>query len=250
MNRTLLGAIVVFVALAFVLTSASLGTAQGATVLPGQAATPAVSSPCAQTLVHLGTASHFRILAATTVTSTGNTVVRGNLGVSPGTAVTGFPPGKVTGTMHVNDTTALSAQADLLMAFNNASARTHCETNVSGNLGGSTLSPGLYVSTSSLAISSGNLTLNAHGHPNAVFIFVMASTFTTSTGLSVILTGGANATHVFWIVGSSATVGTLSSVSGSILAYASITLTKDAILHGSALALNGAVTLDANQVRT
>lgn len=249
MNRTMIGALGVFVAFGLALTSASVGAAQGAAVLPGQAAGLAVANSCSQTLVHLGTSANFRVLAGSTVTNTGLTVIQGSLGVSPGTAVTGFPPGKVTGSIHANDTSAISAHASLMTAFNNASARTSCATNVSGNLGGTTLGAGLYISTSSLAISSGNLTLDAHGHANAVFIFVMASTFSTSTGLGVILTGGANATHVFWIVGSSATIATGSNVSGNVLASASITVTTGAILHGRALAINGAVTLDANQVR-
>ena len=249
MDRTLTIALGVFAALAIVVTSASLGTAYAAAVPTGQAATLATSSTCAQTLVHLGSAGNYRVLAGSTVTNTGKTVVQGALGVSPGTAVTGFPPGRVTGVIHSNDSSAISAQADLVTAYNNASARATCASMVAGNLGGTTLGPGLYVSTSSLSISSANLTLDAHGHSNAVFVFVMASTFSTSTGLGVVLTGGANATHVFWVVGSSATIATGSSVSGNLLASASITLTTGAILHGRALAINGAVTLDTDQVR-
>jgi len=246
MNRILVGAVVAFAAFAFVLSSAAVGTSHGAAVQNGSSVAPGT---CTQSLVNLGTAGHFRVLAGSTVTNTGLTVVHGDVGVSPGTAITGFPPGVVVGTIHANDTNATAAQKDLLTAYNAASLRTNCAVNITGNLGGSTLRPGLYVSTSSLSISSANLTLDAHGHPNAVFVFVIASTFTTSTGLGVTLAGGANATHIFWIVGSSATLATSSSVSGTIIASASITLTTGATLHGRALALNGAVTLDTNQVR-
>src|SRR5213075_3440594 len=116
------------------------------------------------------------------------------------------------------------AKADVTTAFNDAAART-CVITVAGNLGGSTLAPGLYKSTSTLAISSGDLTLDAQGDANAVFIFQMASTLTTTSGRQVILSGGAQAANIFWQVGSSATFGTTSVMKGNILALASITLT-------------------------
>jgi hypothetical protein len=119
---------------------------------------------------------------------------------------------------------------------------------VAGNLGGQTLTPGLYKSTSSLEISSGDLTLDAQGDANAVFIFQMASTLTTTAGRQVILSGGAKAANIVWQVGSSATLGTTSVMKGNILALASITLTTGAALEGRALARTGAVTLDSNAV--
>ena len=122
------------------------------------AATTAGQAPVA-----LGSATTFAVLAGSTVTSTGATTVNGDLGVSPGTAVTGFPPGIVNGTIHVGDPAAAQAQLDLTTAYNDAAGRTVGAITVAGNLGGQTLTPGLYKSTSSLEISSGDLTLDAQG---------------------------------------------------------------------------------------
>jgi hypothetical protein len=136
--------------------------------------------------------------------------------------------------------------ADLTLAYNDAAGRNVAPVTVAGNLGGLTLPPGLYKSTSSLAISSGDLTLDAQGDPNAVFIFQMASTLTTTTGRAVILAGGAKSTNVYWQVGSSATLGTTSVFKGTIMANTSISLNSGAALNGRALARIGAVTLGAN----
>src|SRR5688572_12347796 len=204
------------------------------------------ASTSGETPVALGSASGFGVLAASTVTSTGGTTINGDLGLSPGTAVTGFPPGTVNGTMHVADAAAAQAQLDLTTAFNDAAGRTIDAITVAGNLGGQTLTPGLYKSTSSLEISSGDLTLDAQGNVNAVFIFQMGSTLTTTSGRQVILSGGAKAANIFWQVGSSATLGTTSVFKGTIMADQAITLTTGAALDGRALARIGAVTMDAN----
>jgi hypothetical protein len=196
--------------------------------------------------VVLATAANFAVLAGPTVTSIGATTVNGDLGVSPGAAVTGFPPGLVNGTTHAGDSAAAQAQLDLTTAYNDAAGRTVGAVTVAGNLGGLTLTPGLYKSTSSLEISSGDLTLDAQGDANAVFIFQMASTLTTTAGRQVILSGGAKAANVFWQVGTSATLGTTSVFKGTIMADQSITLTTGATLDGRALARIAAVTLDAN----
>jgi len=197
----------------------------------------------------LGTAgSGFAVLAGSTVANIAFTTVNGDLGLSPGSAVTGFPPGIVTGTQHVADITAAQAQLDLTVAYNDAAGRTLGAIAVAGNLGGMTLPPGLYKSTSSLEISSGDLTLDAQGDANAVFVFQIASTLTTTAGRQVILSGGAKAANVYWQVGTSAVLGTTSVFKGIIMADQSITLTTGATLEGRALARIAAVTLDSNVI--
>jgi Ice-binding-like/Bacterial Ig-like domain len=203
-----------------------------------------------QASVVLGTSANFAVLAGSTATSIGATTVNGDLGVSPGTAVTGFPPGLVNGTKHAGDSAAAQAQLDLTTAYNDAAGRTVGAVTVAGNLGGLTLTPGLYKSTSSLAISSGDLTLDAQGNANAVFIFQMASTLTTTSGRQVILSGGAKASNVFWQVGTSATLGTTSVFKGTIMADQAITLNTGATLDGRALARIAAVTMDSNNIIT
>jgi hypothetical protein len=197
--------------------------------------------------VVIGTTSTFAILAGSTVTNTGATAVTGDLGVSPGAAVTGFPPGTVSGATHAGDATAATAQADLTTAYNDAAGRTAGVISLSGDLTGLTLAPGLYKSTSSLGIT-GNLTLNGLGDANAKFIIQIASTLTTGTGSQVILTGGAQAKNIIWQVGTSATLGANSIFKGTIMADQSITLNTGARLDGRALARVAAVTLDANTV--
>ncbi|MEX2400480.1 MAG: ice-binding family protein [Rhodothermales bacterium] len=198
--------------------------------------------------VELGAAARFGVLGGSTVTSTGNTVINGDLGLSPGSAVDGFPPGQVTGDIFINTPEAVNGQADLTTAYNDAAGRTTNPITVAGNLGGQTLPPGLYKSQTSLEISSGDLTLDAQGDANAVWIFQMGSTLTTTSGRQVVLSGGAEAANVFWQVGSSATIGTTSAFVGTIMADQSITLETGATLDGRALARIGAVTLDENTV--
>jgi ice-binding like protein/Big-like domain-containing protein len=198
--------------------------------------------------VVLGAAGVFAVLGGSTVTSTGATALTGDLGVSPGSAVTGFPPGTRSGSTHAGDATSAAAMAALTVAYNDAAGRTLAPVTVAGNLGGLTLPPGLYKSTSSLAISSGNLTLDARGDANAVFIFQMASTLTTTSGRAVILSGNAKSSNVFWQVGTSATLGTTSVFKGTIMANQSITLNTGASLNGRALARIGAVALSGNAV--
>jgi hypothetical protein len=192
--------------------------------------------------VGLGTAETYSVLAGSTVTSTGATTLSGDLGLSPGTSVTGAPA--VGGITHVTDAAALQAKSDLTTAYDDAAARTPATT-VSGDLVGQTLTTGVYKSTSSLAVS-GTLTLNGGGNPNAVFIFQLGSTLTTATASNIALIGGAQSSNVFWQVGSSATLGTGSTFSGTILALTSITVTTGTAFHGRALARDGAVSLDTN----
>ena len=198
--------------------------------------------------VGLGTAGSFAVLGGTTVTNTGPSVISGDLGVSPGTAVTGFPPGIVTsGTIHSADGVANGAQSDLTTAYNDAAGRSPT-ANVPAFIGaGQTLAPGVYKASSSLDVG-GSLTLDAGGDPNAVFIFQAPSTLITDSASSVILTNGAQACNVFWQVGSSATLGTNSAFTGSILALTSISVNTGDTVMGRALARNGAVTLDDDTI--
>ena len=200
-----------------------------------------------QAPVPLGSAATFGVLAATTVTSSGATTIDGDLGVSPGNTVSGAPT--VSGTTHLGDPTAAQAQLDLTIAYNDAAGRTLDSVLVAGNLGGQTLAPGLYTSGTSLEITSGDLTLDAQGDPDAVWIFQMASTLVTTDGRQVILSGGAQAANVFWQVGSSATIGGSSVFKGNILAHTSITMNSSGtVLGGRLLAMHGAVALDANTI--
>jgi hypothetical protein len=208
------------------------------------------SAPAAQgpALVDLDCAAGFAILAGSTVTNTGPTIISGgDLGLSPGSAVTGFPPGTISGgVIRINDVVANNAKTCLTTAYNDAAGRTTAPITVSGNIGGQTLAPGLYKSTSTLAISSGDLTLA--GPADAVWIFQIASTLTTTAGRQIILSGGAQAKNIFWQVGTSATLGTTSVFQGNILADQSITLETGAMLNGRALTRIAAVSLDSNKV--
>jgi hypothetical protein len=193
--------------------------------------------------VPLGSDSTFAVLAGSTVTNAGPTIVTGNLGVSPGTAVTGFGPGTGTvtgGAIHAGDPTAAQAQLDLTVAFNNAAGR--APGAVPADIGGLVIAPGVWRAPVSLAIT-GNVTLDGGNNPNSVFIFQMASTLTTSVNSSVTLINRANACNVFWEVGSSATLNTGSVFSGTMLAQASISIGTGSTINGRALARVGAVTM-------
>ncbi len=203
--------------------------------------------------VVLGTAGTFRVLAGSTITNTGvTTSIDGDAGVFPGTAVAGLLPGNVTGTIFAGGPIAETAKVDLLAAYNDAQSRSTNAISLPGQLGGLTLAPGLYVNASTSGISgtgpNGILTLDAQGDPNAVWIFKMGSTLITDAGTSIVLAGSAQASNIFWQVGSSATLGVNSEFDGTILADASITMNTGAVLHGRALTRVGAVTLDTNQL--
>jgi len=198
----------------------------------------------AQPPVGLGTAGAFAVLAGSAVTNTGPTVMNRDLGVSPGTAITGFPPGLVNGATHSADAVALQAKSDLTAAYDDAAGRTPV-TAISGDLGGQTLTPGVYASRASLLLT-GDVILDAQGDPDAVFVFQVGSTLTTATDSRVQLVNGAAPCNVFWQVGSSATIGTTTTFNGNVLALTSISAKTGASFHGRLLARNGAVTLDDN----
>lgn len=199
------------------------------------------------TTIDLGTADSFAILAGSTVTNTGSSVITGDLGLSPGTSVTGFPPGVLNGTQHVADAVAVQAQTDLVTSYNNAAGQTPVTT-VPTELGGTTKTAGVYDSEDGTFGITGTLTLDAQGDPGAVFIFKTASTLITAGSSIVSLINGAQSCNVFWQVGSSATLGINSTFVGNILALTSITLTNGANVDGRVLARNGAVTLDTNTI--
>jgi serine protease AprX len=189
----------------------------------------------------LGTADSFAVLAGSTITNTGLSTVNGDLGLSPGTAVTGFGPGIVNGTTHAANAVALQAQSDLTAAYDDAAGRIP-PVAAPADLGGLTLTPGVYRNASSLGLT-GELTLDAQGDPDALFVFQAGSTLITASASQVKLVNGAQACNVFWKVGSSATLGTSTRLAGNILALTSISMNDGVTLNGRALARNGAVTL-------
>jgi hypothetical protein len=206
--------------------------------------------------VNLGTANNFAVLAGSTITSTGASVINGgNVGLSPGTAITGFPPATITPpfTIFAADAVALQAQNDLSAAYNTAAGLAPNQTLTGQDLGGLTLTPGVYFFASSAQLT-GVLTLNNEGNPDAVFVFQIGSTLTTASDSSVVtindgsIPGLTPGISVFWQIGSSATLGTGTDFEGNVLANTSITADTGATVDGRLLAKNGAVTLDDNTI--
>lgn len=201
----------------------------------------------AQVTVGLGTAGNFAVLAGETITNTGPTTITGDVGLHPGSSVTGFDSVTLNGALHVADAVAQQAKVDLVAAYDQA-AGSGPATTVATELGGQTLTAGAYNSASGTFEITGTLTLDAQGDPNAVFVFQMASTLVTASASVVNVINGANACNVFWQVGSSATLGTGTVFRGNILALTSIALTTGASIEGRALARNGQVTMDTNTI--
>jgi hypothetical protein len=197
--------------------------------------------------VGLGTAASFSVLGGSTVTNTGPTTMFGDLGLSPGSSVTGAP--HVLGQTHVDDAVAIAAKNDLTTAYNDAASRPS-NGSAGTDLAGQVFLPGVRTASSSLLLSAGSVTLDAQGNPDAVFIFQIGTTLKTGSNTSVSLVNGAQACNVFWQVGSSATLGTGTSFVGTVMALASITATTAATIHGRLLARNAAVTLDTNTITT
>ena len=194
----------------------------------------------------LGTAGNYAVVAGSTITNTGSTVISGKVALSPGTAITGFPPG-VSGTQDVNNAAAIQAQTDLVTTYNDAAGATPFVDMSGVDLGGKTLTPGVYRFSSTAGLT-GTLTLDGQGAVNPTFIFQIGSGLTTASASSVVLINGASPCAVFWQVTSSATLGTTSAFQGNLIALSSITLNTGATLGGRALARNGAVTLDSNVI--
>ncbi len=231
-RRVRLGAGLVALLAATLMTVVSAGTAAGTTTT--SAAVP------------MGTAGGYAVLAGSTITNTGNSVITGDMELSPGTSITGFPPGVNNGTMRTGtNPAAVQAKSDLTTAYNNAAARTP-STPLATELGGKTLTAGTY-NNGTFGLT-GTLILDGRGNSKSVFIFQAASTLITASNSTVTLINGASACNVFWQVGSSATLGTGTKFAGSVLALTSITATTGATVVGRLLARNGAVTMDTNTI--
>ncbi|OFY86466.1 MAG: hypothetical protein A3F72_15765 [Bacteroidetes bacterium RIFCSPLOWO2_12_FULL_35_15] len=233
---------------------------------PAPAATPIVIplQTTAQAMINLQSSANYVILAGSLISNVPTSAVTGNIGLSPaaGSKITGFGGGEITGIIYTVDASGpagsvpnavglTAAKGDLTTAYNEAAGRTSTDiVLLAGNIGGLTLTPGLYKSSGSLQISSGDLTFDAQGNANAVFIIQIASTLNTTSGRKVILKGGALASNIFWQVGTSATLGTTSVFKGTIMADQSISLNTGATIEGRLLARIAAVTINGSTVVT
>jgi Ice-binding-like len=204
----------------------------------------AVAAPAT---VGLGTAASFSVLGGSTVTNTGPTTMFGDLGLAPGSSVTGAP--HVLGQTHVDDAVAIEAKNALTTAYNAAASRP-TEGSAGTDLAGQTFTPGVRTASSALLLSAGSVVLDAQGDPNAVFVFQIGSTLITGSNTTVQLINGAQACNVFWQVGSSATLGTGTRFVGTIMAAETITANTAATIHGRLLARTAAVNMDTNTITT
>lgn len=224
---------------------AILGSAALASVLvAGSILTFSSNAYAATAPVGLRTVGSYSVLGGQTVANTGPTTLDADLGVSPGSAIVGFPPGLAGGSTHAGDAVADQAQSDLVVAYDDTASRAPT-ANIAGDLVGKTLNDGVYKSTGPIAVS-GTLTLDGQGDKNSVFIFQVADTLITASASTVSLINGAQACNVFWQVASSATLGTNSVFIGTVMALTSISVATGAAVQGKALARNGSVTLDQN----
>jgi hypothetical protein len=198
--------------------------------------------------VPLASAASFGVLGGSTVTSTGLTIIHGNVGVSPGTSITGFGPGVVYGTMYAGGPVAAQAQADLATGYNFAAGRQN-PTAIPADIGGMTIAPGLYNALTTLGIT-GTATLDGQNKKNSVFIFQIPDTLTTSVRSRVKLINKANACHVFWQVGTSATLNSASKFRGTLMTAVSISVGSGVKVRGRLLAESGAVTLIDDRINS
>jgi len=205
----------------------------------------AVPAAAQAATVNLATAAPFVALGGAEVTNSGPSVLNGDLGVSPGTSLTGFQFATVNGVTHDNDAVASQAQGNLTTAYNVAAAEPTTADLTGQDLGGLTLTPGAYEFSSSAQLT-GQLTLDAQGVPNAQFVFKIGSTLTTASASSVVMINGASPCNVFWQVGSSATLGSTTAFQGNVMADQSITLNNGASVIGRVLARIGTISLINN----
>jgi Ice-binding-like len=203
------------------------------------------AATAAPATIGLGTAASFSVLAGSTVTNTGPTTMFGDLGLAPGSSVTGAP--HVLGQTHVDDAVAIEAKLNLTTAYNAAASRP-TEGSAGTDLAGQTFTPGVRTAPGALLLSAGSVVLDAQGDPNAVFIFQIGSTLITGSNTTVQLINGAQACNVFWQVGSSATLGTGTRFVGTIMAAETITANTAATIHGRLLAQTAAVNMDTNTI--
>jgi hypothetical protein len=201
------------------------------------------TTTAADAYMYLG---RFAVLGGASVTNSGLSSVTGDLGVSPGVSITGFPPGQVYGSIHNSDAAAAAAHADMITTYNDAVGQIP-DASITGDLGGLTLPPGVYSAASSIGLT-GTLTLDAQGNRNADWIFQIGSTLTTATASHMLLINGATARNVIWLIGSSATLGTDTDFAGRVLAQTSITVNAGVTVNGQVLAIDGSVTLDTNRI--
>lgn len=199
----------------------------------------------------LGTFATFAVFASSTISNFAapGTVVTGDMGIFPGTAFVGFPPGRVTGTKYSAGAYAGIVKGDAQVAYLAAALEASTATMTNIDLGGLTLAPGVYKFAADAALSGGQLFLDAKGDPNAVWTFQIGSSLTIAAGTHMFFTGGlGNSNNVIWQVGTSATLGAGSGFIGNVLAYASVICMAKASVNGRLLGLNGAVTLTDNTI--
>lgn len=199
--------------------------------------------------VLLGSSANYALLSALYIKNNGATSILGDMGISPGSTIEGFPPATFSGNMQKKTVLSSQAQKDLEVVYNDVIARRSTDAvELSGNIGGLTLTPGLYYSKSSLEMSSGDLTFDAQGNPDAIFIIQIASSLSVINDRKMVLKGNASAANIFWQVGGSAAFGTASTIRGTFIVMESITFYNGATLIGKALARKGGIVLAANTI--
>jgi Ice-binding-like len=242
-------AITIIMVLALLLTSSKAlnKTAINDTNMENQTIIPAQHVKMQPVL--LGAAANYALLSGSYINNNGITSVAGDMGISPGTSIEGFPPGVLIGNVQNKTILASQAQQDLEVVYNDIIARRSTDAvPLSGNIGGLTLTPGLYYSKESLEMSTGDLTFDAQGNPDAVFIIQVASSLSVTNDRKMLLKGSASASNIFWQVGSSASFGAASVIKGTVIAMESITFYTGATLIGKALARKGGIVLATNTI--